>query len=1026
ESKGYSNALSFKVQDCREELGKGKTLKEVCGSDKATCCPGGSCVEEGESCEAAYKSSMFAWSFSTGKLPIVPRVVERCGNFCAGTNTRCGDKADCQNQTGDAAKNCLPVTPSPSPALLWSGSDSVCVNAVGEVLFSTKVDNNGVPLANDNAQNLVFIYQCPLSGDCVLSEENQIVPVSYDIYNDDLAGNGLEFKPNQDFATGTVYKVIVTTKVRSTASGLEANMLADPACPNISKVFLDRQAAYCFGFKTDTSPNYCKIGNVTINPLTYTTSTLNTTAENFYDATPLAAGNFCLALNGDSYDWRWNPTDESKSNASTSEYCSVSNKDEKPQDSRTDTKNQDLTIKEKETPQTQLITATWLDDADHLDFDKKIHGTAYLDILPTRPEVVNYWPNCNAACLNAEIGFKFNILVKGIFQAAILYKCGDASCAKGLDGSEVAVNFEFVDSNGKEVDKFAAAREAVLKPQTGSLAQNTYYRVFIKAGNQGVKSENDIPLVVPLKIEEKANPHYFLTEKNIVGFSWVFRTKNTLEICEIDKVKIEPAAATVNIVGAKAYFIGEAWGGADECSPNGQRLAATAYNWNWSSADIKVATVTNFDKGARPAGSNPITAYCGNSKVDEFINEECEPPDLENKTCDLTCRKLPRPAGTLPCASPKDKNCCGNGGTFSAPEEGEECDLGQLNGQPGSSCSKNCLAVGAPISFNECFNLNTNFEYGEKRRKDCLLTWHALSVCGNGGAPEPGEECDAGSQNGVKDANGDIQSGCTVKCLLTAKSFGKDSGECGNNIIEPANNEQCDGEIGCGKDCRLSGPGDELIDPWQFATAVGKGEVKDKKQTTKINAEAAPPKNNIKKSGSADFILQCGFQPVDALCPDNSPDPQNGVGKDSCCYPRPLVKSFEPSIAANICPNALLKIKFDQAMDEASFTSSTQGFYNIVLAEAGEKGTETKCGEGQYKVAVETTPHNFWDKIKQWARQLLGRPVEAVIYCEGAVDYTLQFEDVATADGSGIFSTSTIVSVVPQQALSLQRGYKLI
>jgi cysteine-rich repeat protein len=114
--------------------------------------------------------------------------------------------------------------------------------------------------------------------------------------------------------------------------------------------------------------------------------------------------------------------------------------------------------------------------------------------------------------------------------------------------------------------------------------------------------------------------------------------------------------------------------------------------------------------------------------------------------------------------TPTDCPVCGNG----ILEDGEECDLGEQNGVPGSGCSADCEIVGGPI-------------------------------CGNG-ILEEGEECDLGEGNGVPG------SGCDYNCRVVLEpDCSCDDGKPGTLVFrytgdgcDGSNNNQssdsCDGD----------------------------------------------------------------------------------------------------------------------------------------------------------------------------------------------------------------------------------------
>ncbi|MCX6779022.1 MAG: hypothetical protein NTU97_02215, partial [Candidatus Magasanikbacteria bacterium] len=174
-----------------------------------------------------------------------------------------------------------------------------------------------------------------------------------------------------------------------------------------------------------------------VSPIVYTTSTLGATLNNLYDATPLDTSNICVSLTN-TYDWRWNPSDGTNTNLTPSNYCSVSNKTTGAKVSGLD---QDLQIKKQPTTRAETITATWNDDPEHTLFANTIKGTAYLNLVPQRPKIVEYYPNCNSACTNAAVGFKFDIPVQYGNNFSFL-KCDNSTCSSY---SWVSNSYNFTD-----------------------------------------------------------------------------------------------------------------------------------------------------------------------------------------------------------------------------------------------------------------------------------------------------------------------------------------------------------------------------------------------------------------------------------------------------------------------------------------------------------------------------------------------------------------------------------------------------
>jgi cysteine-rich repeat protein len=148
---------------------------------------------------------------------------------------------------------------------------------------------------------------------------------------------------------------------------------------------------------------------------------------------------------------------------------------------------------------------------------------------------------------------------------------------------------------------------------------------------------------------------------------------------------------------------------------------------------------------------------------------------------------------------------CGNG----TEEAGEQCDLGAANSDTGA-CTTGCHDAICGDTFvqagvEQCDDGgNVN---GDGCSSTCQIEPPPAAVCGNGGAPEAGEDCDDG--NTVTEAcdYGDTD-GCTV-CDSTCHNVAGATAFCGDSI--PNGGEQCDdgptGSATCTASCTsVAGP----------------------------------------------------------------------------------------------------------------------------------------------------------------------------------------------------------------------------
>ncbi|MFA5021704.1 MAG: MopE-related protein [Patescibacteria group bacterium] len=355
--------------------------------------------------------------------------------------------------------------------------------------------------------------------------------------------------------------------------------------------------------------------------------------------------------------------------------------------------------------------------------------------------VVDRWPKCSTACLNAAMGAQFNTSTDPTTITAadniLLYECGaDFNCqmatAKKVVGATV--------TPGNGVNGEADVRFDITLPanynltdinedgvlEGGLLLPNTYYRVIIK-DQVSSKGPDKLPwwgLNLDLNNDQKFD-----------AYSWVFKTQESSSLCTIGRVAVIPTTKTVIGVERLKYY-SEPWSNKDECDPiNGQRLNPYFYDWDWDIHDV-VSGVTAANL------VTPLRQLCGNAVIE--TGEDCDDANLTGGDgCSAICLNVP-----------VDSSKCGNGKI----DLGEECDPSD-----GAYCGADCLLTGSQ---------------------------KGITVCGNG-TKEVGEECDEGKSNGTEGT------GCTTICTLSGAIAGLGS-NCGDGQITKG--EACDtGEKSQGK-----------------------------------------------------------------------------------------------------------------------------------------------------------------------------------------------------------------------------------
>jgi cysteine-rich repeat protein len=911
-----SNSLNFTVRDCRIE---------GCPAGQE-CCRDGNCALSppvGPGCLAPAGRGYYYWSFSTGEIPVYPQVVEEC--------------------IGPPTPEPWP-SPSPTP---WSdrGQTSVCVNAMISVRFTTLINHETIA-------NNILVQKCNDGEACT-----DLTPVSpRPNYPEALDINGrqtqVNFLPSGRFEADKWYQITLVGGTNEVPSGIKS--CVGVGC--FEGYYLDgdkdgREGGnYVFKFKTRPNTDPCEVGRIGVQP--YQETAEEEGEQIAYLGEVRALGDGCLLLDPSVYSWIWRVDDPDKRGfplaSVESGWCL---RGSPPTWTQADCTSDHARV----TANLETVPGSPVKVVGRIPAENK-EGFGNLIIDFTDPKVVEKWPDCREACINAAVGARFNTRMNRASFAnnvkLYLWKCGNGvlepgedcddgniragdgcserclnegttacttpatqlnCCGNGrretgedCDGvpfpsgcSERCLNQvegrpsttvcgngaveEGEDCDDGNTNSGDGCSSSCLNEGTTDLAQisinpsysennrelnfsplanlipNTWYRAVISGQ---VESRSGVKLTDLNYDADK--------DGRIDSYSWVFKTKNDATVCSVDRVEVRPESARLYYVGATQDYVSDPYGAPDECNPNGQRLRAMDYPWDWSSQYNEVATVTNDNNYPK----------CGNGVV----------------------------------------------------EFGEDCD--DENTTSGDGCSRTCLNEGQ----GTCNYGNENACQADKR-----CSWQTTpsparcvraSICGNGRL-EIGEDCDDGNTR-----SGD---GCNNVCLHEGSIAG--GSVCGDFVV--GNGEDCDdgnrtSGDGCSDTCLNEGTVvDNFRDPYQTATTVGvrQGETES---TTEIRAETQ------RKTGKGDLTMVCGYGPSKP-CPSNPPD--LGVGTDSCCYFKPKIETCDPSLTTNVCSsgktgvcrNAKITITFDQEMDDASIGG------NIIIAGWGY----TSCPEGATEIGTE-------------------------------------------------------------------------
>jgi len=938
-----SNPAGFTIFDCVKNNNTCTQANQVCcaiGQDK------GVCRANTELCEGATLSAGYVWRFSTADIPLVPQVVERC-----------------DDETNEG-KN----LPTPSPSIQWDSGENeahhnVCRSALVTVEFNVVLDQTTV-----NGSNVV-INKCSS-----VDKNNCVNPVPIKLASDSFAlkiargekGNEarsyLSISPEGGLWSDTSWYQVVFSKAIKAAGKNGFALASDKPCTP--------ESAYCFVFRTDARD--CRMKAVVVTPYSYWTSILEEPMK--YRVNGVSESNVvyygnglsdqkCIMMDTSNFTWNWN-----SSNARYGDIYGEKNKRSAEASALANTIGVGLT-----NPENAVNISASAQNA-----GKSYTGDSPLTIDLNNPEVLDYWPKCLEACTNAEVAVRFNTsmslknlpgsITKGAVQ---LLKCNDENCLNTI--SVLSLADVALDANSNyTILKFANSVNG-----SNPLEPNTLYQVILSATSTN-------PLASTNQLWSSAtfrNPGSWSRPYNKV-FTWRFRTKK--DKCSIDRVDVLPSLYYASSIKEKVSYNVEAYSSPDACSSEGQKLDPWTVNWQWSSSDQKVATVSTFNtKGKNSACTNSCTrkgsdipagsilnAVCGNGKVE--AGEDCDSPD-KTKGCSLSCLFTGsststcgngivepglgeacdpkdsktaigcsndcRHVGSAPSTASTDINAsiCGNGMVGS----GEDCDNGisenVSNQNSALNCSEKCLHVGTRLSAKWCFE-NRLAKGGFTTAEYEAVCSASISQCGDK-IQDPSEDpgCD-GPNSGWNSAE------CNEFCLknkdteCTPNSEGCDElgRHKGSSLLYSKPAVCGDASVGIGEDAfcesELVVKRAGLIDPWSLVTGVGQGNPSGEPptQSTDIKALTTEQTKGGPISDQGKFAIACGYK-NDMECKEVFGDGY-GVGGNSCCYAKPQLKSTYPATnSTNVCPNTYLEAVFDTPIDPDTLKD------NILIAQGADK-----------------------------------------------------------------------------------------
>lgn len=724
---GISNPVSYEVFDCREFPDSSP------GGDYRCCTDGpeaGLWKQDAFACAGEPRDAGYVWRFTSGQIPNIPFVIEAC------------------NQDDWFDTDVVIEQPSPVPWEQWRSGENVCLNANVELLFSMDMNDSLDPTDQGSLfyPGNVTLQTCVESFDEVLIctddptfDQSQMEYVSSRLLTV-RTGSDEDLNPN------TWYRVVLSNQITGRDQIEVGGQLQTVFPPIKNQRGCGDGTAYCFDFKTGENGSKCILERAFIHPRYHTTNELGDITTIFDDILYFlvkgAANQECVMIDVDGQGWQWGS--ENPANV-TSQVA--------PGGGYTDSRGQGFALRHT-APDTTDITADATIDIEREGeaVSTDITASSTITINLGDPRVTDFWPNCTAGCINTGIGARFNrSMDPDTFAAGFtVEKCTDGEiCDPALRVNPSVGNPGFT---GLVVDTQLSDEKVLYANLLGSslLEADTWYVVSL---DERIRSIGGF------------DGDAILHGEPLEFFEWKFRTKVGDTACIADDVIVSPLSYIEYIVGNKEEYRSLPVGSPDECSPFGQILNPWAFDWLWSSEDIEVAQVTNFE------AAGTYQPWCTQSCIPAGSDIQCDncfDPDQEGQTIEFP-------------------PVCGNG----IVEAGEACDIAAQGEIPGQSCTYSCLRPG-----------NTD-----------------PATCGNGlYEPNLGEQCDPNDaqDTSVYFLNGAIVSGpdgyCSESCTLSgsgAEASGDvDAPICGSG--EVTFGEQCDvtdpdSSEGCTSRCLFAG-----------------------------------------------------------------------------------------------------------------------------------------------------------------------------------------------------------------------------
>jgi hypothetical protein len=566
-----------------------------------------------------------------------------------------------------------------------------CVNSIIGARLSTRLD----PASITDSSVIVLKCNSLSGGNCRQVRVNSFVGP-----DTSLASDLLQLTPQAPWVSNTWYKVILTSGVRSifntplTGNPNNPNRLQDGQCTVDYKDLSgadhnsgDMGVAYCWNFQTRTSAAPCAIGCINCTPDPTRSAFFMDYKQN--SATPDSADNACLSLNPNNYQWQWTEKEYTPTviDAQQDPYADDRNWQEIVDILKrkiwtfgfSGGRPMAFSFARQETnfdqpPYVRIEAKELL--SNKIGYCKGNNDFTNPIVIEDREcrngttQSPSPWKGSTDACINAAISARFSrpmvdstITFNASNQSTIrLERCteGDnclsaTSSSWGLVNSQYAPNTTVVVFNYARPTTTSALLGGTLTSQASTSSEealpegfvvrglkdldpNTWYRVVIRGGNNGVRGarigddgqENNTDKQGVLVTPSISNP-VDLDEDGADDYYWVFKTNNSNTQCAVESVNVSPSNLNMRRTTDSRHY------SAQPQAANCNVLDATDYQWQWRSLiglgdddnsvtePVNDAVTNDFGSGSiiasvRQWNTQPVTT----PDVDVFAQNEGE------------------------------------------------------------------------------------------------------------------------------------------------------------------------------------------------------------------------------------------------------------------------------------------------------------------------------------------------------------------------------------------------------------------